>query len=56
MNLDLNICRHTTYGDSWDGGITRRVENACRALSLLRHEVDDGPRELRFMAILTGGR
>ena len=55
MNLDLGICGHT-YGGSWDGGISRRVENGCRALSLLRHEVDYGPRELRLMAILTGGR
>ena len=54
MNLDLGICRHA-YGDDWDGGIRRRVENGCRALSLLRHEVDHGQREPRFVAILTGG-
>jgi len=55
MNLDLGICRHT-YGDGWDGEISGRVANGCRALSLLRHEVGHGPRELRFMAILTGAR
>ena len=55
MNLDLAICWRT-YMCDWDGGISRRVENGCRALSLLRHEVGHGPRELRFVAVLTGSR
>jgi hypothetical protein len=55
MNLDLSICRHT-YGDGWDGGISGRVEDGCRVLSLLQDEVDRGPRVLRLLADLTVSR
>jgi len=55
MNLDLNICRHT-YGDGWDGGISGRLENGCRAFSLPRHEIDHWLRVPRLMAILIAGR
>jgi hypothetical protein len=55
MNLHVSICRHPCRHGR-DDGVRRPVENGCRALFPLRHDVDHAARTLRLMAILTDGR